>query len=118
MQQYKEWEYFSFGVKLWANSPISAGKIKNCISHKFVHTEEKELRTRERSDRKIFEVEPSRMSDNALLASRKRSLSSWIPRQKRNQARSHGNCPPGQLDAIFLPPMRIFLQFSFIALSL
>ena len=34
MQQYKEWEYFSFGVKLWANFPINARKTQNFISHK------------------------------------------------------------------------------------
>ena len=33
MQQYKEWEYFSFGVELWANFPIDACKIKNFICH-------------------------------------------------------------------------------------
>ena len=34
MQQYKDWEYFSFGVELWANFPINACKLKNFISHK------------------------------------------------------------------------------------
>ena len=39
------------------------------------------------------------------------------------QARSHGvawggKCPPEQLDAIFLPPLRILLQISVIAISL
>ena len=34
MQQCKEWEYFSFGIKLWANFPIYACKIKNYISNK------------------------------------------------------------------------------------
>ena len=34
MQHYKEWEYFTFGVKLWANFPINACKTKNVISHK------------------------------------------------------------------------------------
>ena len=33
MQQFKEWEYFSFGVKLWANFPINACKTENFISH-------------------------------------------------------------------------------------
>ena len=72
MQQFKVWEYFSFGVELWANFPISVCKIKNFISHKLrgFFRERKELRPRERSERKIFEVESSRTSDNALLASR------------------------------------------------
>ena len=34
MQQYKEWEYFSFGVELWANFSIDACKIENSICHK------------------------------------------------------------------------------------
>ena len=34
MQQYKEWEYFSFVVELWANFPINVYKIKNFIRHK------------------------------------------------------------------------------------
>ena len=34
MQQYKEWEYFSFGVELWADFPINAHKIEKFISHK------------------------------------------------------------------------------------
>ena len=33
MQQYKEWEHFTFGVELWANFPINASKIKDFISH-------------------------------------------------------------------------------------
>ena len=31
--KYKEWEYFSFGVKLWANFPINACRSKNFISY-------------------------------------------------------------------------------------
>ena len=33
MQKYKEWEYFSFGVELWANFPIGACKVKHFICH-------------------------------------------------------------------------------------
>ena len=55
MQQYKEWENFSFGVELWATFPIVASKIKNFICHKlwllfmqmnmnFDHASEKFLR--------------------------------------------------------------------------
>ena len=97
MQQYKEREYFSFGVKLWAKFPISAGKIKNFISHKlrglfiqrkgnFDHASE--------AIEKFLRLSPLECQTTPFWQVGKKSLSSLIPRQKRNQARSHGNCHP------------------------
>ena len=76
--------------------------MPNFIGHKlrglFI---QREPQSRKQSEHNIFEVESSRASDNALLASRTKILLSLIPRQERNQACSHGVAigTPWQLEA-------------------
>ena len=93
MQQYKEWEYFSFGVELWANFPIDACKIKNFICHKlrglciqkkgnFEHASE--------ASEKFMRLSPLERQTTPFWQVGQKLLSSLIPRQKR-KACSHQN---------------------------
>ena len=67
MQQYKEWEYFSFWVELCANFPINACKVEHFISHKLRGLFINRKGTFHQS---FFKVESSTASDNAILESR------------------------------------------------